>query len=191
MRFIRKIAIILFSLSALLCAAEGAAADQIAPLESEIFSIKGPRGGVFFKGNFELDLSNEVFNVLRRGIALTFIIEVEIEKKRWYWVDKKIADAKERIRLSFNPLTRQYRVSIGNMNQSFETLEQAIYLLRVISNLKVSNYRKIDGEDYEARARFFLDTSRLPKPFQVTLKKDDDWNLDTGWFDVPIGAEEN
>lgn len=41
------------------------------------------------------------------------------------------------------------------------------------------------------RARFYLDTSKLPRPFQVTLKKDDGWNLNSGWFDAEIkGAGE-
>lgn len=167
------------------------ATEPIVPISSEIFAVKEPHGGVFFNGDFELDLSNEVFDVLRRGIALTFIIEVEIEKKRWYWFDKKIASVQEKIRLGFNPLTRQYRVSIGGVNQNFETLDQAIHFMKAISDLRVSGYQNLDNEDYEARARFYLDTSRLPKPFQVTLKKNDDWNLDTGWFEVPIGKKDD
>lgn len=190
MNFYRKIAVALIVLGALFTSVQPMASEPIVPLDSEIFSIKEPQDGIFFNGDFELDLSNEVFDVLRRGIVLTFIIEVEIEKKRWYWFDKKIASVQEKIRLGFNPLTRQYRVSIGSVNQNFESLEQAVHLLKVISNLKVSGYQNINNGDYEARARFYLDTSRLPRPFQVTLKKNEDWNLDTGWFDVPIGNKE-
>ncbi len=58
--------------------------------------------------------------------------------------------------------------------------------MTTISKLYVAPYRDINSDDYEVRARFYLDTERLPKPFQVTLKKDDGWNLDSGWFDVTI-----
>ena len=63
--------------------------------------------------------------------------------------------------------------------------------IKTINNLYVGSYRNLNPEDYEARARFYLDTSKLPRPFQVTLKKDDGWNLNSGWFDAEIkGAGE-
>ena len=98
----------------------------------------------------------------------------------------EISKVTERIRLSYNPLTRQYRVSLGGMTQNFDNLDQAIFFMTTISKLYVAPYRDINSDDYEVRARFYLDTERLPKPFQVTLKKDDGWNLDSGWFDVTI-----
>jgi hypothetical protein len=67
----------------------------------------------------------------------------------------------------------------------------ALRFIKTINNLYVGSYRNLNPEDYEARARFYLDTSKLPRPFQVTLKKDDGWNLNSGWFDAEIkGAGE-
>lgn len=161
-------------------------ASEVVPVDPQVESQETPTKGLYFSSSFEFDLSSEVEDVLQRGITLYFVIEVEVDKKRWYWFDRLIDETKETIRLSFNPLTRSYRVAIGGMTQSFNSLEGALRLVKSINNLYIGSYRELNSDDYEARARFYLDTSKLPRPFQVTLNKDDGWSLNTGWFDVGI-----
>lgn len=163
-----------------------ASAESILPVHAEIAAIQETPKAIYFDGTFELELAPEVKEVLERGVPLNFNLEVEVFKKRWYWFDREIGKVNERIRLSYNPLTRHYRVSLGGMTQNFDNLDQAIFFMTTISKLYVAPYRAINPDDYEVRARFYLDMDRLPKPFQVTLKKDDGWNLDSGWFDVTI-----
>lgn len=163
-----------------------ALAEGIVPIHTQVTAIKDEVSGIYFEGSFELELSSEVKEVLERGIPLVFNLEVEVNKKRWYWFDRQIGKVVERIRLSYNPLTRQYRVSVGAMTQNFDSLDQAVFFMTTISRLYVAPYRNINPEDYEVFARFYLDTDRLPKPFQVTLKKEDGWDLNTGWFQVDI-----
>lgn len=165
-------------------------ADQIVPLEANVVANNGERQGIYFNANFDIEVTDEVADVLRRGIALNFVLKVELEKKRWYWLDRTISEVTENIRLAFNPLTRQYKVSIGGMSQNFDTLDQALHMMGTVSNLHISSYRDLNSGSYEARCRFYLDTSRLPKPFQVTLKKGDGWNMDTGWFEAKIPSKE-
>lgn len=176
----------------LLCACCGLswAEGTVVPLEARIQGVENPSPGLYFEGSFDFDLSEEVQEALRKGIALYFVIEVEVTKKRWYWFDREICDVKETIRLSFNPLTRSYRVSIGGMTQSFSNLEGAMRLIKFINNLYVGPFRRLNPEDYEARARFYLDSSKLPRPFQVSLKKDEAWDFNSGWFDVLIDQTE-
>ena len=166
--------------------AVSACAEGIVPVHAEVSAIQDSSKAIYFDGSFELELAPEVKEVLERGVPLNFNLEVEIFKNRWYWFDREISKVTERIRLSYNPLTRQYRVSLGGVTQNFDNLDQAIFFMTTISKLYVAPYRDINPDDYEVRARFYLDTERLPKPFQVTLKKDDGWNLDSGWFDVTI-----
>ncbi len=162
-----------------------AAYEGIVPKDSTVTAVPGENGGFFFNGSFNIDLSEEARDVLERGIPLTFILRVEIEKKRWFWTNKDLGTVRENMRLTYNPLTRQYKVNVGTMTQNFDSLRQALVLMSTISNLLVAPYRDLDDE-YVAKARFYLDKSRLPKPFQVTLSKGSGWNLDTGWFNVRI-----
>ena len=97
--------------------------DVVVPVDPVIEGQEVPAKGLYFSSSFEFELSSEVEDVLQRGITLYFVIEVEVEKKRWYWFDRSICGIKETIRLSFNPLTRSYRVAIGGMTQSFSSLE--------------------------------------------------------------------
>ncbi len=162
-----------------------AADEQIVPTEARVKAIDGKNGGIYFDGKFSLELSDEAREVLERGITLNFILEVEVEKPRWYWANKDLGVVKENIRLSYNPMTRQYRVSIGGMKQNLDDITSAVQLMSTISDLFISPYMKLEPS-FEAKARFYLDISKLPKPFQATLKKDNGWDLDTGWFKVKI-----
>ena len=38
------------------------------------------------------------------------------------------------------------------------------------------------SNDFEAEVRMRLDASRLPKPLQVTIGGNSDWNLDSDWI---------
>lgn len=172
------------------CPVSYAAEEQIVPTEARVKTINGKNGGIYFDGKFSIDLSEETREVLERGITLSFVLEVEVEKPRWYWANKDIGVVKENIRLSYNPMTRQYRVNIDGMKQSLEDLSSAVQLMSTISNLFISPYMELESS-FVAKARFYLDISKLPKPFQATLKKDNGWNLDTGWFKVKIEQGED
>lgn len=162
------------------------AADQIIPLDSRVIASHEAPYPTRFSANFEISPSSEILDVLRRGIPLTFVLEVSITKDRWYWTDKKVSTKKERMRLSFNPLTRQYRISLGSLNHNFESLDQALQLISSVNNWLILEGVELDPNDYEAKARFYLDTSRLPKPLQVSMDRGPDWSMDTGWFNVKI-----
>ncbi len=161
-------------------------AEQIVPLEVSVQASEANPRAVVFNGLFDLNPSQEILEVLRRGISLTFVLEVKITKKRWYWVDRTLCKKSEYIRLSYSPLSRQYRINLGGISQNFSDIEQAIDLMSSFRNWKVCDYREINPENHEVEARLYLNTSRLPRPFQVSLKKDSDWDMDSGWIDVKI-----
>lgn len=160
-------------------------AEYIVPLEAQV-EARSRADAIVFNGTFEFEPSQEILDVLRRGISLTFILEAKITKNRWYWVDKTVGERKEALRLSYSPLTRQYRTNLGGITQNFDSLEQALRFMSTVKNLVIRDYRNVESEDYEASARLYLDVSRLPKPFQVSIKRGSGWNMDTGWFDVKI-----
>lgn len=177
--------------AALVLSAVGQAySASVEPVTAEISAQRTPSSGLFFNGEFNFELTDELMDVLLRGITLSFVLEVEVEKKRWYWFDRDIAGASEHIRLSFNPLTRKYKLSIGGMTQSFESPAAALAMMKNVSNLYLGSCRELNPEGYSAKARFYLDTSKLPKPFQVTLRREDGWNVDSGWFPVKITRSE-
>ncbi len=96
-----------------------ACAEGIVPVHAEVSAIQDSSKAIYFDGSFELELAPEVKEVLERGVPLNFNLEVEIFKIAGIGFDREISKVTERIRLSYNPLTRQYRVSLGGMTQNF------------------------------------------------------------------------
>lgn len=131
----------------------------------------------------DFELNSRLSDALYHGISLYFIAEFSIEQPRWYWFDNVLAKASIHYRLSYAPITRNYRLSIGGIHRTYETLDSALATLRHIRSWSVADQNKLTpGEYYNAAFRLRLDTSQLPKPFQVTSAVNSkDWQLSTEW----------
>ena len=145
--------------------------------------------GCYVDAQWEFDLANTLIESLQRGIALYFVCQFRLQKKRWYWFDKDV-DAIELVqRLSFSPLSRNYRLSCGGLSQTFETLEQALPVVKNVREWRVCDPISLKNiDDYEAEVRLRLDSSRLPKPLKVTIGGNSDWDLDSDWVPAPIAV---
>lgn len=136
--------------------------------------------------SFNIGLTPTVEMALNRGVPLHFTFEFELIYPRWYTLylwNKRLADLSQTYRLSYNALTRQYRLSYGVLQQSFDTLEEALGVLGNISDQKVSPASALEEEEvYEAQVRMRLDTSQLPKPFQIDALASDEWDVASSWF---------
>lgn len=126
----------------------------------------------------EFELAPHLEQMLERGVTLTFRSEFEIHRPRWYWLDERVARRTLNQRLSYQALTRQYRVAIGDFHQNFATLREALRRLSGIRNWQILDARGLTpGTGYEVRLRYFLDTSQLPKPLQLSAFTSSEWDL--------------
>jgi hypothetical protein len=147
-----------------------------------------PGGGAVLNATFEFELPQALEEVVGKGIALYFNTEFELYRKRWYWLDRKLSTSTLTYRLSYSPLTRQYRLARGGLSQSFESLEEALGLLKSVRQWKVIEPGVLGPrDDYEAQVRMRLDVTQLPKPFQVNAITSREWTLASDWRDVPVG----
>ena len=143
---------------------------------------------------FGIDLGQRLEEVVARGVALYFVAEFELTKGRWYWVDEHVVGRKQTWRLSYNALTRQYRLSSGALHQSFASLDEALRVLGRLREWPVADKALLKaGEPYNAALRLKLDLTQLPKPFQVTAIGNRDWNITAEvkrWSFSPAAATE-
>lgn len=138
--------------------------------------------GYVVNADIQLELNPRLVEAVNRGVALHFAAELSIGQPRWYWLDESIAERRLEYRLSYHPITRSYRLSIGNLHRSFDTIDEAVRsMLRIRHWQIVPTERLQAGVSYNAALRFLHDTSLLPKPFQVTAIGSRDWNLATDW----------
>ncbi len=145
---------------------------------------------LLLNATFEFELPQALEDAAQKGIALYFNIEFELFRKRWYWFDRKVASSTLTYRLSYSPLTRQYRLARGGLSQSFESLDEALALLKSVRNWKVAEKSVLSPRDeYSAKVRMRLDVTQLPKPFQVNAITSREWTLTSDWREVPVTAE--
>ncbi len=144
--------------------------------------VRGDGGGYVLNADIDIELNPRLADAVRRGVSLYFTTELRIERPRWYWLNEVAVDRSLEYRLSYHAITRSYRLSIGSFHQSFEKLEAAVNTMQRVRNWQVAEVDQVvAGVSHEAALRFRLDTSQLPKPFQVTAIGSRDWNLGTDW----------
>lgn len=143
-------------------------------------------GDFYLNASFDIGLTPTVEEALNRGVPLHFLVEFEVIYPRWYTLyfwNKRLVELQQTYRLSYNALTRQYRLSYGVLHQTFDTLEDALSVLGGIENQQVFDQSVLDEERvYEAQIRMSLDTGRLPKPIQIDALGTDAWDVSSPWF---------
>ena len=161
---------------------QAAHASDARIVRAEIVRGDGDGGGYVLNADIDIELNPRLADAVRRGVSLYFTTELRIERPRWYWLNEVAVDRSLEYRLSYHAITRSYRLSIGSFHQSFEKLEAAVNTMQRVRNWQVAEVDQVvAGVSHEAALRFRLDTSQLPKPFQVTAIGSRDWNLGTDW----------
>jgi hypothetical protein len=158
---------------------------------AELTELRAERrdAAVYLTAQIKLELGLAVEDALVKGLAVHFVAEAEVMRDRWYWYDRKIGTATRFYRLAFQPLTRRWRLNVsnepmsggglaGSISQSFETLPEALDVIRRQSGWKVAEMADLDLEARQYIAyRFRLDTSQLPRPFQIAAGNQAEWTL--------------
>jgi len=135
------------------------------------------------EAQFDIALTHTLEEALNKGIPLYFRLEFELIRPRWYWFNDRVAHLQQEYRLSYNALTRQYRLGAGNLHQNFGSLAEALEVMsRVRRRQEIEPGTLARGTTYIAGLRLRLDTSQLPKPFQLSAVASREWNVGSEWY---------
>ena len=138
--------------------------------------------GYQLNADFELQLTTGMQEAVRKGVPLYFVAEFQLTRGRWYWLDQSVISANRDRRVSYAPLTDQYRVAVSGISQNVTTFDDVRRVLSRIRSWTVAEKGQLrPGEKYEAALRFRLDTSQLPKPFQLNVITSKEWSLASDW----------
>jgi Domain of unknown function (DUF4390) len=138
--------------------------------------------GYVVHADFWFELSSRLEEALANGVSLNFMVEFELVRPRWYWFDETAASEKLQVKLSYLPLSQQYTVASGPVQQSFSSLGEALRVLGRIRSWPVMGRDRITaGRSYVGSIRMRLDTSQLPKAVQVMAMTTRDWSLASEW----------
>lgn len=181
---------LLWLLAALWLGAGGPAAAQSHGASVAQMQLENGDDGVYLSATVQFELPSLVEDVLEKGIALHFVAEAELYRQRWYWTDRKVAQVSRHMRLAYQPLTRRWRLNVapvpisGNagfgvsLNQNFDSLEEALDAVKRVGRLRLGEVAEV-GDDalHPVVFRFRLDTTQLPRPFQIGMVGQSDWDI--------------
>ncbi len=138
--------------------------------------------GPSITADFRLELPAKLEEALLGGVPLYFIVECEVARPRWYWLDERVTTAVTRYRLSYHAITREYRLSSGALHYGVATLAEGLRLMTALRTWVIADRAQLrPATTYEAWLRMRLDTSQLPRPLQVAAFGQRDWALASPW----------
>jgi Domain of unknown function (DUF4390) len=178
-------------LHSLLCAfalwlASPASAQNLVDVSN--LRVEQTADGLYLSASLNFELSPSVEDALLKGIPMSFVAEAQVTRDRWYWYDKGISSATRTVRLAYQPLTRRWRINVStgsadttgaaSLSQNFDQLQDALGAVRRLSRWKIAEGADIDTDSrHSVEFRFRLDTSALPRPMQIGITGNSDWNI--------------
>jgi len=146
---------------------------------------------VYLSARLKLVPTPAVEDALLKGVPLYFAWQVDVYRQRWYWTDKRVSTAVRTLRLAYQPLTRRWRLSLSTdaggsagaglqyaLHQNFESLAEALAGVGRVSRWKVADAARLKAEDkHRIEWRFRLDLSLLPRPFQIGMSNQPEWDI--------------
>jgi hypothetical protein len=161
--------------------------------EAQIKTLKLERtaDGIYLSAQMQFELTPTVEDALLKGIPIFFVAQSDLMQARWYWYDRKIASVQRTMRLSYQPLTRRWRLTVAQgslkdmqqtqaIGQQFDSLEEAMFAMRRIARWRVADPIPHDSDvRLDVVFRFELDLDKLPRPFQLGNVGLSDWIIAT------------
>ena len=157
--------------------------------------------GYRLTADFKIVLPPSVEEALKRGVTLYFVSELSVHRSRWYWLDTDIESFEQTTKLSYNTLTRQYRLSRGGLFQSFFELKDALRAVGyqtsppipvgLLDNSGGGYLSRLTKKNTQigATASMRLDLTQLPKPLQVNALTSDQWGVESKLYHWDISPE--
>lgn len=167
-------------LALMLCFAAVAPSWASEPEKKVELQLQRNADGAFASVTLQFALPEQMEDALNKGVALYFVQEADVISERWYWRDKSVKKTARYLRVSYQPLTRRWRLHVSStpltdagsnvsLGQSFDSLDEALAVVKRVRNWKIAGAEDLsDGADYLVKFNFRLDSSQLPRIFQFT-----------------------
>jgi Domain of unknown function (DUF4390) len=157
----------------------GAPPARASAAELIAFDLSREEDGLSLSYAVEFELGRSVDDALVKSVPLFFVAEVEIFRERWYWRDRRVAHTVRTWRIVYQPLTATYRVTtVGGLSQTHATRADAIASISRAAHWKVAEPGQLEeGGRHYLEFQFRLDTNQLPRPMQIGISGEPDWQL--------------
>ena len=155
-----------------------------ADISTQYATMSRQSDGVYaLNADFRLSMPQQLQDAINHGTPVSFQVEFNINRPRWYWSNENLISTSREQRISFNSLTREYRVTSGANQYRYNTLNEALLNVSRVSQWRVlwPNQYNV-GEPLEGSARIYLNTAKLPRTYQLNSLTNQGWGLNSGWY---------
>ncbi len=135
--------------------------------------------------NIDFSPTTEVHDALKNGVPIPVLVEIEIQRKRKWWLDEDMAALEQRYRLQYHALSHQYLLQNVNSGAyySFHTLNGALYALGRLKDFPLLDQQLILPEQrYEVLIHAELEIEALPSPLRPLAYITPAWRLESDWY---------
>lgn len=156
-----------------------AMAGRVGAAELTAFDVQRAEDGLMLNYAVNFELPKGADEALSKAVPLYFVAEAEVFRDRWYWRDKRVAQASRVWRIVFQPLTFTYRVTFGGLSQSYASRAEALAAIGRNARWKIAEPGQIEeGSKHYVEFNFRLETNLLPRPMQIGISGQPDWTLE-------------
>ncbi len=157
---------------------------------AEDFQLQRSDDGVYLSARLGFDLPPSLEDAVTRGMPLGFVMQADVMRERWYWSDKLVSRSERYVRLTYQPLSKRWRVHVSaqpiqstglgvSMGQSYDSLPEALLSIQRVSRWRIADVAAIDASTKQRlEFRFRLDLSQLPQPLQFGSLGGGGWGLE-------------
>lgn len=152
--------------------------------------IERGEDGVYVNAALAFELPPSLEDALTRGMPVSFVFQATLLRERWYWYDKRISQIERHVRISYQPLSRRWRVmqaaqpiqssGLGvSLGASYESLKDALQAIQKINRWKIADISALQTDaKQKLDIHFSLDLSQLPQALQFGNLATNDWALE-------------
>lgn len=146
--------------------------------------------GIYLSANLDFELPPSLEDALTRGMPLSFVMQADVLRERWYWYDKRIQRTERYSRISYQPLSRRWRVHVAaqplqatglgvTLGNSYDSLKDALQAVQKINRWKVAELGVLNTDAKQRLVlNFNVDLSQLPQALQFGNLSSSDWALE-------------
>jgi hypothetical protein len=167
-----------------------AALLALTPVHAEDFTIRAARTHLvnqvhLLNASIDYRFSDRALQALESGVPITVRVDIEVRRKRDYWLDKVVAELEQRYQLQYHALSGSYLLRNLNSNSSevFLTMEAALASVGVINDLPIIDDKLLESDSrYEVALQTRLDIESLPSPLRPWAYVTPSWRLSSDWY---------
>lgn len=141
---------------------------------------------VQIKSHIDYSLSPTAQEALSKGVALEWLVLVEVRQSEWPW-DDVVFSLERPYRLQFHALLNQYAVHDLEHTEMFLTLHSALSFMSQLQIIVQNDLPQLHPErDHRLAIKAQFQREALPVPLRPFSYLDPQWYLSSNWFLWPI-----